>query len=340
MSGIHAPSGFPAGNVTLGGHLTLANDKHVILTDDQNNGSINRLIELHSTFNVDRPSISWVDDAGRHVTTLLTHYKLIDALGGDVHQALEIKTVASATGPDPSDFRTRLSIGYNAQRTKFGMPSIDVLELFQGENPVTVDTPPAIASFGIDFRAVPQDTATAGAGNFKCGNLYCQVDANDNMTMFLDVNAPYNTAPGTFTGPLGLIPAGNKSVVLSIFRNTNISSGSNPQIAVKKGDGTNTNALVFTAKSGLLDLPLAASGTTGIKLGGDAVATLYRPAASTLKTDATFVAALGVATFVKAGTPTDADFTTPTNGILVVDTTGNKIWARTAAATWKGVAIA
>lgn len=47
----------------------------------------------------------------------------------------------------------------------------------------------------------------------------------------------------------------------------------------------------------------------------------------------------GVATKTKAGTPTDADFTTtPPVGTIVVDTTG-KIWARTAAATWKGVTV-
>lgn len=49
----------------------------------------------------------------------------------------------------------------------------------------------------------------------------------------------------------------------------------------------------------------------------------------------------GIATLLKAGTPSDADWTTaPPVGTLVVDSTGSKIWARTAAATWKGVAIA
>jgi hypothetical protein len=69
---------------------------------------------------------------------------------------------------------------------------------------------------------------------------------------------------------------------------------------------------------------------------------LYRSAANRLKTDDLVDATgMGVATFVKAGTPSDADWAVaPPVGTLVVDTTGNKIWARTAAATWKGVAIA
>ena len=45
-------------------------------------------------------------------------------------------------------------------------------------------------------------------------------------------------------------------------------------------------------------------------------------------------------TFTKAGTPTDADFTTaPPVGSMVVDTTANKLWVRTAAATWKFAAL-
>ena len=44
---------------------------------------------------------------------------------------------------------------------------------------------------------------------------------------------------------------------------------------------------------------------------------------------------------VKAGVPTDADYASPPPvGTLVVDTTNNKIWAKTAAGTWKGVVIA
>jgi hypothetical protein len=41
---------------------------------------------------------------------------------------------------------------------------------------------------------------------------------------------------------------------------------------------------------------------------------------------------------VKAGSPADGDFTTATDGLVVVDSTNNKIWARVGGA-WKGVAI-
>lgn len=86
------------------------------------------------------------------------------------------------------------------------------------------------------------------------------------------------------------------------------------------------------------------SGGGGIMFGGGGVAdtNLYRSAADRLKSDDLIDATLmGVATFVKAGAPTDADWAVaPPVGTLVVDTTNNKIWARTAAATWKGVVIA
>lgn len=46
------------------------------------------------------------------------------------------------------------------------------------------------------------------------------------------------------------------------------------------------------------------------------------------------------AIWVKAGAPVDADFTNPFVGLIVLDTATPKLWIRTAAATWKGVAIA
>jgi hypothetical protein len=67
---------------------------------------------------------------------------------------------------------------------------------------------------------------------------------------------------------------------------------------------------------------------------------LYRTAANQLKTDDNLQAVDGVATKYKAGTPVDGDFaSTPPDGTLVVDSTGNKIWARVGG-TWKGVVIA
>lgn len=53
----------------------------------------------------------------------------------------------------------------------------------------------------------------------------------------------------------------------------------------------------------------------------------------------TAMATLLAAVKVKAGAPTDADYSGPVDGLVVVDTTNSKIWARTGGA-WKGVAIA
>ena len=44
---------------------------------------------------------------------------------------------------------------------------------------------------------------------------------------------------------------------------------------------------------------------------------------------------------VKAGTPSDGDYATPPPaGTIVIDTSGSRIWVRTAAGTWKSVVIA
>lgn len=46
-----------------------------------------------------------------------------------------------------------------------------------------------------------------------------------------------------------------------------------------------------------------------------------------------------VANRTKAGTPVDGDVNTPTDGMLIVDTTASKIWARIGG-VWKGVVVA
>ena len=47
----------------------------------------------------------------------------------------------------------------------------------------------------------------------------------------------------------------------------------------------------------------------------------------------------GVTVTTKAGIPTDADFTAPTDGIVVIDTTHSKIYVRIGG-VWKSVAVA
>lgn len=47
----------------------------------------------------------------------------------------------------------------------------------------------------------------------------------------------------------------------------------------------------------------------------------------------------GVKTLTKAGAPVDGDFTNPVDGMLAVDTTNSKIYARIGG-TWKGVTVA
>lgn len=236
------------------GHLTFPVNSKIILTDNQNTGNINRLLTLISTNDVDRPWIFWIDETGLGVVGLGYHTKLIPALGGTVLKQLEIKTIASQSGPNPSDQRTRFTVGTQSQRVKVGVVYSDTFEIYQGENPITVGEG-APSSFGIVFRTDPQDVAAAGAQNFPIGNVYCQIDATDNSFMYIDLTVPYQSG--------GTMYPGNKGGQIVFFRNSNYSSSSNPKISIKKGDGSNTDAVVITAKTGTMTLigPLGINGS-------------------------------------------------------------------------------
>ena len=74
--------------------------------------------------------------------------------------------------------------------------------------------------------------------------------------------------------------------------------------------------------------------------GGTGVAdvNLYRPAAGELQTDNHFYAADGIQMKVKAGVPTDADFTIDASGNCILDTTNSRIYFRVGT-TWKYAAL-
>ena len=246
--------------------LEISPTKRIVLTSDSPGGGISRLIELRMTTTYDRPWLSWFDENGRHRAAL--GYHTTDAREGGVHQAFELKTVADEAGPDPYDMRTRFSIGTNAQRVLVGFNYCDSVEINQGENV------PA-QQFGLFLRTTPQGTDVVP--NAIIGVLSAQLDASDNAYGFLDIKPPYKSGSA-------IVP-GNRTATLNIFRNTETASPASPQIAVKRGDGTNSNAWLFTAKTGLFELPLAQSATTGVRLGGDPLVSLYRSAPGVLKTD-------------------------------------------------------
>jgi hypothetical protein len=251
---------------TFADGIEISPTKHIVLTSNSPSGGISRLIELRMTTTYDRPWLSWFDENGRHRASL--GYHTTDAGEGGVHQAFELKTVADEAGPDPADMRTRFSIGTNAQRVLVGFNYCDSVEINQGENV------PA-QQFGLFLRTTPR--ATDVVPNAIIGGFSAQLDGSDNAFGYLDIKPPYKSGSA-------IVP-GNRTATLTIFRNTDTASVSSPQIAVKRGDGTNTNAWLFTAKSGLFELPLAQSPATGIRLGGDTLVTLYRSASGVLKTD-------------------------------------------------------
>lgn len=55
--------------------------------------------------------------------------------------------------------------------------------------------------------------------------------------------------------------------------------------------------------------------------------------------DGSFIALKGIGTLAKAGAPTDADVVNPTDGMIVGDSAGSKIWIRLGG-VWKGVVVA
>lgn len=328
------------GTQTLASHIAMAATKKIQLTANDITGSVQRLIEFHSTNAEDRPWASWFDENGRHVAAMGYHTKLSAALGGTVLKQFEIKTIADALSADPTDLRTRLAIQVDKQRITYGHTYTESLEVYQGENPITVGEG-AVSSFGLNLRTDPQDTTTAGASNFIIANFLAQIDQNDNAFLFIDVKAPYNTAPGTFVGPLGTIAAGNRGASIVFFRNTNLVSGSNPNIQIKKGDGTNTSAISVVAKSGKLQLLLATAAAGALELGSDSVANLYRSAAGVITSDGSLVATgttVGSNLSRRAGTPEAA--ITASKGDVVQDTSNGQLWVKTANASNTGWAPA
>jgi hypothetical protein len=96
------------------------------------------------------------------------------------------------------------------------------------------------------------------------------------------------------------------------------------------------------------NITVRSAGSYGFNSGsgvGSQDVAVTRGAAGSLKItdgasgDGSLIAAKGIATAVKAGTPSDADVTNPVSGMLVVDTTASKIWVRVGS-TWKSVAVA
>ena len=260
---------------TFGEGADISPTKRITLTSNSPSGGISRLIEFHMTTTYDRPWLSWFDENGRHRAA--AGYHTTDAAEGGIHQAFEVKTVADAAGPDPTEMRTRFSIGTNAQRVGVGFNYCDSVEINQGENA------PA-QQFGMVMRTTPRGTDVVP--NAIIAALTAQLDTSDNAFGYLDIKPPYTSG--------STIVPGNRTATLTILRNTNTASASSPQIAVKKGDGSNTNAWVFTAKSGLFELPLAQSAATGIRLGGDMLANLYRSGAGIINTDAALAVGGGV----------------------------------------------
>lgn len=228
-----------ASTVSLSQHNTFAENKKLILTSNTPGGGISRLIEFHMTTEFDRPWISWFDEASRHRAAF--GYHTTDASEGGSHQAVELKTVADATGSFPNDMRTRLSIGTNSDRILVGFNYTDTLEVNQGEAPATP------AAFGFQLRGYKRD----GSAHQIVAQLTAQVETTDATTAFLDVVNVSASQPAQ----------------LVMMKAANSSSGSTG-IFMKRGNGTNTDAFVFKVRTGVFEIGPVATTPTGAATNG------------------------------------------------------------------------
>lgn len=287
-------------------HLQFADNKKIILKSNTPAGGITRLLEFHMTTEFDRPWISWFDENELHRASF--GYHSTDVIEGGSHQAVELKTVAA----DGVDLRTRMSIGTHQDRTLVGFASIDMLEVFQGDNVPNVQ-------FGFQLRAKPLAT-DVGVPNAIIGVFTAQLDGTDQAFGNIDIKPPY-------LGGSAQVP-GNKTATLNFFRNTNSVSASSPQIAIKKGDGTNTNSIVINAKQATLQ------AMSGISAFGAAPPTVKPVVTGSRGPDsmASLLTALAAAGFV-----TDSTTSPLVTALPAAPVDGQEIYLQTASMAADGV---
>jgi hypothetical protein len=134
------------------------------------------------------------------------------------------------------------------------------------------------------------------------------------------------------SGDLTLITAATDQLFIpdgfiAIERSTEGVSAYNARVA---GDANQRFQVLFNATGASIGL---GGGTAAIDTN------IYRNAANDLKTDDHFYAADGMAMKVKAGVPSDADFTVDQSGNFALDTTNSRFYVRVGS-TWKSVAVA
>ena len=226
-------------------HNTLDENKKIVLTSNTPGGGISRLIEFHMTTTYDRPWLSWFDENNRH--RVAAGYHTTDASEGGVHQAFELKSVAAAAGLNPTDMRTRFSIGTDADRVLTGFNFSTGIEINQGEVPKDNSGAAIVEQFGLMLRGYRRD----GGAHQIVGQLVAQVETTDAVTGFLDINNIAAAQPHQ----------------LVMFKSASSSSGS-CGFYVKRGNGTNTDAFVFKNRTGVFEVGPVATVPTGAATNG------------------------------------------------------------------------
>lgn len=250
-----------AGGTITTRSVALAQEESITLTSNRTAGTVSQLLRMVMSTVNDRPWISWIDHLGRHRCTL--GYHDFDVTDGATHQRYEIKTSMDPAGGSPAGLRTRFALGTDSDRTDAILNGVTDLEINPGS---FIDN----TAFGI----VLKERNRANSATVTLASFRALIDASDNT--FIDLDAAVSVT--------------NKNATLRFFRNLNTGS-STASIAVKKGDGTNTDTLTFNAKTGSLAIAgmVGFNGTAapakpsvaGSRAGNAALASLLTALAST-----------------------------------------------------------
>ena len=144
---------------------------------------------------------------------------------------------------------------------------------------------------------------------------------------------------------IGLLDANGNLTGNVVTTSGSVSIGTNPATsgAIRLAASAQINSfgdLAFGVNVGAGASPPAwlISGSNGSWAPGPSVAGAIDIGNTGSKVRNVFVAS-SVVNKVKAGTPTDADVTNATDGMMVLDSSANKIWVRLGG-VWKGVVVA
>lgn len=200
---------------------------------------ISRLVKFTMGHEYDRPWVSWLDEFARHRVALGYHSR--DYASGNYHNAFEIKISTSPLAANPADMRTRFSLSTDVEIGMASFPSTDRVQV--DRSIYSADT-----SFGFLLRMPDSGGTSRQLATFQTSI----------------------TSAGDTATYLESFPAGpSNSATLNVFRQTNSTVVGGVRLHIKRGNNTPTDAFVFDASRGWLNVTEAVSApSTNASSGG------------------------------------------------------------------------